>query len=289
MPRTRLTEAEREQRRSADRERIRQAVGQLLDSDGWRRWVKVRARNGLARYSLHNQLLIALQYPDASYVAGFRAFLDLDRCVRKGERSIRILAPVAGARRKDTKADEQPQPDKRPPRIRFRAIAVFDVSQTEPLPGSDPVPLEPPVAPVTGETHGRLLVPLENLAGELGYSVSHQRIDGAADGWCDSKHRRITVNSGLPVNGRVRVLIHEIAHALGVSYEDYGRGDAEVIVDTVTYIVCSSQGLDVSGSSVPYITGWGEEQAGERIERFAGMIDTIARRIETALEPAHVS
>jgi len=289
MPRTRLTEAEREQRRSADRERIRQAVSQLLDSDGWRRWVKVRARNGLARYSLHNQLLIALQNPDATYIAGFRAFLDLDRCVRKGERSIRILAPVAGAGRTDTKADEQPPPVEQPRRTRFRAIAVFDVSQTEPLPGNDPVPLEPPAAPVTGESHRRLLAPLEDLAGELGYSVSHQRIDGAAGGWCDSKHRRITVNGRLPVNAQVRVLVHEIAHALGVSYEDYGRGDAEVIVDTVTYIVCSSQGLDVSRSSVPYVTGWGEKQAGERIEHFAGVIDTIARRIETSLEPAAVS
>jgi N-terminal domain of anti-restriction factor ArdC len=284
MPRTHLTEAEREQRRNQDRERIRQAVGLLLDSDGWRRWVKVRARNGLARYSLHNQLLIALQRPDATYIAGFRAFLDLDRCVRKGERSIRILAPVIGAGRKDANMDEQPRPAEQPRRTRFRAIAVFDVSQTEPLPGTDPLPLEPPAAPVTGETHRRLLAPLEDLAGELGYSVSHQRIDGPADGWCDSERRRITVNSRLPVNGRVRVLIHEVAHALGVSYKDYGRGDAEVIVDTATYIVCSSQGLDVSGSSVPYVTGWGEEQTGERIERFAGVIDTLARRIEAAVE-----
>jgi hypothetical protein len=81
------------------------------------------------------------------------------------------------------------------------------------------------------------------------------------------------------------VLVHELAHALGVGYEDYGRRQAEVIVDTVSYIVCAGRGLDVSASSVPYVTGWGDQHAGETIERFAGVIDQIARRIEAALEP----
>ena len=57
--------------------------------------MRVRSTNGLSRYSFGNQLLIAMQCPDATYVAGFRAFLDLNRCVRKGERAIRILAPMS--------------------------------------------------------------------------------------------------------------------------------------------------------------------------------------------------
>ena len=79
----RRSEQERAQRRQADRERLEQAARALLTSDGWQRWVRVRSRNGLARYSFGNQLLIALQRPDASYVAGFRAFLELNRCVRR--------------------------------------------------------------------------------------------------------------------------------------------------------------------------------------------------------------
>src|ERR1039457_6382615 len=90
-----FTEAERAERRQADRDRLEQAARALLSSEGWQRWVRVRSTNGLSRYSFHNQLLIAMQRPDASYVAGFRAFLDLNRCVRKGERAIRILAPMS--------------------------------------------------------------------------------------------------------------------------------------------------------------------------------------------------
>ena len=98
MSRRTLTDPERTERRKADRERLERAARELLISDGWRRWVKVRSTNGLARYSFANQLVIALQRPDATYVGGFRAFRGLNRCVRKGEQGIRILAsPDASA------------------------------------------------------------------------------------------------------------------------------------------------------------------------------------------------
>ena len=77
---------------------------------------------------------------------------------------------------------------------------------------------------------------------------------------------------------------HEIAHALGLSYREYGRDRAEVLVDTVTHIVCGSVGLDVSDSSVPYIAGWGEDGELDAIRDYAETIDTIARRVEDALQ-----
>jgi len=73
----RLTEAERDERRARDRERLKQACEQLLSSDGWQRWVRARARNGLARYSVSNLCLILLANPHASFVAGFKAWLEL--------------------------------------------------------------------------------------------------------------------------------------------------------------------------------------------------------------------
>ena len=82
---------------------------------------------------------------------------------------------------------------------------------------------------------------------------------------------------------QVRVLVHEIAHALGVGYKDFGRQRAEVLVDTVTYIVCSSVGLDTAESTVPYIAGWGESGELDAIRTYAETIDKIARRIEDAL------
>src|SRR3954468_17627013 len=130
MPnRKRLSDTEREQRRAEDRDRVQQAAQQLLSSEGWQRWVRVRARNGLSRYSLSNQLLIALACPQATFVAGFRAWLELGYCVRKGERAIRIMAPVP-VKDREPDGQEQPGGDVEPrARVLFRAVSVFDVSQ----------------------------------------------------------------------------------------------------------------------------------------------------------------
>jgi hypothetical protein len=78
-----LTEAERDARRRADRERIEQAARDLLTREGWQRWIKIRATNGLARYSLNNELIINMvgagRGITPTYVAGFRAFLVVNR------------------------------------------------------------------------------------------------------------------------------------------------------------------------------------------------------------------
>jgi anti-sigma factor RsiW len=84
----RLTDGERDQRRARDRERLQQACEQLLSSEGWQRWVRARARNGLARYSVPNLCLILLANPRARFVAGFKAWLERGNCVRKGEHAI---------------------------------------------------------------------------------------------------------------------------------------------------------------------------------------------------------
>jgi hypothetical protein len=77
--------------------------------------------------------------------------------------------------------------------------------------------------------------------------------------------------------------VHELAHALGLGYGQYGRDKAEVLVDCVTYVVCSSVGLDVGGESIPYVAGWGEDGALDAIREYAETVDAIARRIEDAL------
>lgn len=280
-----LTDDERAQRRAQDRECLEQAARDLLTSDGWRRWVRVRARNGLARYSLNNQLLIALQAPDAQFVAGFHAWKDLGRHVSKGQRGIRILAPVPLRARE---SDQQPTPESKPatderPRTLFKSVAVFDVSQTEPLPGREPAALEPEREPITGDSHVHLLAPLTALAAQIGFRVEQRVLDGVADGWCDTKAKLIVVNRALPADARVRVLVHEVAHALGIGYAGRGRARAEVMVDCVTYIVCGQLGLDTSGETIPYVAGWGEDGALDAIHADAQTIDEVARQIETAV------
>lgn len=165
----------------------------------------------------------------------------------------------------------------------FKTAFVFELSQTELLPGVEPGPLEPPSEPLSGDSHEHLIAPLQRFAGSLGYLVSFQEIRGSAGGWCDARARGIVIESRASGNAQVRTLIHECAHALGVDYERYSRPQAEVIVDTVTFVVCAGAGLAVDGESIPYVAGWGEDGALEAVSEFAETIDAFARRIEDAV------
>lgn len=276
----RLSEQERAERRRQDRERLQRAARELLSSDGWARWVKTRAM--FHSYSAGNCMLLAMQCHERgiapSRIAGFRTWLKLGRCVRKGEGALRILAPVTVKEREQLTGEEN---EKR--RVFFKTAFVWDLSQTDVLPGVEPVALEPPHQPLSGDSHAHLLAPLCRFAESLGYSVCFEVIDGSAGGWCDPKGKRIVVDAGVPANAQLRTLIHECAHALGIGYERYSRAQAEVMVDAVTLVAASSVGLAVDGETIPYVSGWGEQGALEAVTEFAETIDQVARRIEDVL------
>lgn len=131
------SELERADRRCADRERLRKAAEELLSSEGWARWVRVRA--SFRAYSAGNCMLLAQQCHergmDPQRIAGFNAWLKLGRCVRKGERALRIFAPVT-VKERDKHGQEMGER-----RVFFKTAFVFELSQTEPLPGVEPVAL----------------------------------------------------------------------------------------------------------------------------------------------------
>jgi antirestriction protein ArdC len=269
----RYSDAERAEYRQAKRDEQRAAVEratrELLTSEGWRRWAETRAK--FHNYSLHNSWLIASQRPDATQVAGFRAWQELGRQVRRGEHGIRIFAPVTVKERDEDGAETGER------LTFFRMVSVFDIAQTD----GEPLP-EPPCEPITGDSHECYLEPLKDLARSMGIAVYECEPTSEAQGFYDVKGQRIVISAKLAPNGKVRTLIHELAHAHGVTYKDYARADAEVIVETAATIVCGSLGLDTSGESIPYIAGWGEASDLEAIRAHAAKVDELARRLEAA-------
>jgi hypothetical protein len=188
----RLSDGEREQRRTQDRERLKAAAERLLTSEGWQRWARVRAQGGLARLSLSNQLLVALARPDATFVAGFKAWLKLGYCVRKGEKAIRIVAPMP-IKDRDADGDDETQI-----RVLFKGVSVFDRQQVAPIDGAEQASLEPPCEPLTGDSHAHLLEPLAAFARSFGFDVSFESIRGSAGGSCDRQAKWIVVDAGAP-------------------------------------------------------------------------------------------
>lgn len=262
-----------DQSRDQSRQAIRDAVSLLLNGDDFRRWVSCRAK--FRRYSFGNVLLIASQCPDATAVAGFNAWrTKFGRTVCKGEKAIRIMAPVV-VKKRDEESSEL-----RPAVVGFRGACVFDVSQTD----GEPLPEPPACVHNDGAELGQYLPALEGHARELGYVVYHYRPDGGALGFCDPVGMRIVVSDELSPNARVSTLVHELAHAHGLGYREYGRTECEVIVEAVTAIVLGSLGFDPGSFSVPYIASWARDDEGlAALETFAGVIDATARKIECAL------
>jgi antirestriction protein ArdC len=262
----------RDEQRAERREQVRQAVSQLMSEDGFRTWLEMRSK--FHRYSLHNSLLIALQRPDASNVAGYRAWQDkFGRHVRKGEKGIRILAPV-------TKTEQDNDGNDRRMVVGWRLASVFDVAQTE----GDELPSAPECVLPQGDSLAHHRDALEALGREIGFVVYYYRPPSGAWGFCDPEGRRIVIDSSIAPNAQVSVLVHELAHALGLTYEDMPRGECEAVVESVTMIVLGALGFDTGSFSVPYIAQWAQNEQGlEALECFAGRIDETARRIESAL------
>ncbi len=153
---------------------------------------------------------------------GFKAWLGLGYCVRKGEKAIRIIAPLPVKQRDRTTGEETGETI-----TLFKTVFVFDAQQVEPLPSGEPTPLEPPSRPLTGDSHAHLIAPAVAFAESLGYGVSFEPIASSAGGWCDTKRKQIVVDADGPPNAQLRTLTHEVIHALGVDYEHYVRAQAE--------------------------------------------------------------
>lgn len=285
------SEEERAERRAAEREQMRRAVEALQTSEGWQRWLKVRRH--FHDYSFHNQLMIAMQCPEATRVAGFRKWLEIGHCVRKGEKAIRIWAPCPPSKKAVKQWREAGANPEKEPRTYFRPVPVFDASQVDPLPEfpGGPVPLTPPHEPIAGDGLADRLPPLVEFADSLELEVSIEPVPGAASGYHEPATGRIVVEDVGPefsANAQVSVLVHELAHALVRidRREDDPKLDyasEEVVVESVAYSICASIGLDSGGSAVPYVARWAERAEGDPIESYARLIDRLARRIEAVV------
>jgi antirestriction protein ArdC len=289
MPTPTLTDEERQARREADRQRTGEAVEALRASDGWQQWLRVRAH--FRTYSLTNQLLIAIAMPGATRVAGFKAWLKLGYCVRRGERAvIRIWMPVPPSKKQIAAWHAAgADPDQRP-RTRFRLGPVWDRSQIERLPApAEPVPLDPPIAELEGDTLAWAFPRLEVLTAELGCSLVTEPHPKGRGGCFIPDLQVISLNQNNSPNHQIKTFVHELAHALlrhTTETEDVALSysEEELVVESVALSVVSGLGLDTSGYSIPYIASWSQDEAALAIiETCAEIIDRLAKRIEEAI------
>ena len=177
-----------------------------------------------------------------SYIAGFRAFLHLNRCVRKGETAVHILAPVAVKQRDQHGAETAEK------KVFFRTVPVWDVAMTDPLPGKEPVPLPPPSQPITGDSHQHLIAPLIQHARGLGYTVEIRqlRTTARAAGVTPSASR--SSSPAGPRTARSARLPTSLHMPMGSATRSTGGSRPKSLL-TASRTACSARSASMSGAS----------------------------------------
>ncbi len=231
------------------------------------------------KYSWTNCLLIAMQRPDATHVAGFRAWLGFGRHVRKGEKGIAILAPITSKRKAE--ADQQQQQDDKNTAeqakhlIGFRSTYVFDIAQTD---GQD----LPEFTTVKGNP-AQHLERLRALVGSHSITLDYDASIAPAKGV--SRGGRITLLPNLPAAEEFSTLVHELSH------EKLHRTDRrvettktirETEAEAVAFVVCHAIGLDTNTAAADYIKLYNGDRA--TLSASLQFIQSTAAEILTALE-----
>lgn len=271
-------------------DRLEAGIQALFESEQYKAYLTAMSK--FHNYSFNNALLIAMQKPDASLVAGFGKWRDdFERHVKKGEKGIKILAPSPYKVKKQMEkidpatqnpvigADGKPVIEEREIEIpAFRVVTVFDVSQTE---GKE-IP-DIAVSELTGsvELYQNFFAALEKASP---VPIAFENIEGGAHGYYHLEEKRIAIDEGMSELQTLKTAIHEIAHAklhaidkdapATEQAERLDRRTREVQAESVAYAVCQHYGLDTSDYSFGYVAGW---SSGRELSELKASLETIRK------------
>lgn len=257
-------------------DKLEEGIEDVRTSEGWAKWLTFQA--SLYRYSWNNTMLIAAQCPGASIVMGYRKWQAQGRQVHKGEKALKILAP--SFRKVKVENTETGEVTEESRLMYFRAVSVFDVSQTE----GDELPA--PCKQLEGGDES-LFDALKAQSEKRGVPVRLESIPSAANGYYDCIGKFIAVEESNAPAQRAKTLAHEIAHSMlhsDLSRDEQSRGDRELEAESVAFIVCQHFGLDTSGYSFGYVAHWKGDEAVKGLKASANRIAKAAKTIIEALE-----
>ena len=268
-------------------DKLERGLTELFNSDSYKNYLSTMSK--FHNYSFNNTLLIAMQKPEASLVAGYKAWQkNFDRHVNKGEKAIRILAPAPYKIKEERDQvdpvtqeimlDRDGNPQKEEVEITipaFRAVSVFDVSQTD----GKPIPeLEAKELLSDVEGYQDMIHAVEAVSP---VPIEMEEIAGESKGYFDREARRIAVQENMSESQTLKTMIHEVAHSMlhnkEVEQDEQVRKDRntkEVEAESIAYTVCQHFGVDTSEYSFGYIAGW---SSGRDTKELKSAMDTIRR------------
>ena len=268
-------------------DRLEQGIAELFDSERYKEYLKVMSK--FHNYSFRNTVLIAMQKPDASLVAGFSAWKNnFERNVMRGQKGIKIIAPSPYKIKQEMQKidphtqkpiigkDGKPVTEEKEITIpAYKVVSVFDVSQTE---GKELPDIA--VDELTGDVdrYKDFFAALEKTSP---VPIAFENIEGGSHGYYHLEDKRIAINEGMSELQTLKTAIHEIAHAklhdidLNAPKDEQPRVDRrtrEVEAESVAYTVCQHYGLDTSDYSFGYVAGW---SSGRELSELKSSLETI--------------
>lgn len=267
--------------------KLEEGVKDMLTSENYTEYLKVMSQ--FHDYSFNNTMLIAMQKPEATLVAGYQAWQKkFERHVKKGEKGIQIIAPAPIRKKEEVekidpvtnepvlKENGQPETEIITHVIpRFRVATVFDVSQTD----GKPLP-EFAVEDLTAsvENYEAFMKAITDVSP---VPIRFDEIEGEAHGYYHLVDKEIVIQEGMSEGQTMKTAIHEVSHAKlhdretmeeqGVQKDKLTR---EVEAESIAYCVCQYFGLDTSEYSFPYIGSW---SSGKDMKELRASMDTIRK------------
>lgn len=276
---------DRKQQMKEITERLEQGVKDIFTSEMYTTYLRTMAK--FHNYSFNNTLLIAMQRPDATLVAGFNAWKNkFNRYVKKGEKGIQIIAPApikeVGEREKIDKdtglavLNENGEPEMERVEYvipRFRLTTVFDISQTD----GEPIPsLEVNELTASVKDYALLTAAIEQVSP---VPMRFDEIKGDAKGYYSDADKEICIQVGMGESQTIKTMIHEVAHAMLHNSdfmkqrgEEKDRLTKETEAESIAFTVCSALGIDTSDYSFPYVASWA---SGKEMKELKDSMDTI--------------
>ena len=277
-------------------DKLEQGIKELFESERFKEYLRTMSK--FYNYSFNNTLLIAMQKPEATYVAGYTSWQrNFDRQVMKGEKGIKILAP---APYKAQEEREKIDPLTKKPMIgadgkavtetvevlrpAFKVVSVFDVSQTD---GKELPDIIVDELKGTVENYEAFF---DALRQESPVPISFEDIPGGAKGFFSPVESRIAIQEGMSEIQTVKTAIHEIAHAKlhavkpdekAAPEDKKDRHTKEVEAESVAYTVCQRYGIETSDYSFGYIAGW---SSGKETKELKSSLDTIRKTAAEMIE-----
>lgn len=277
-------------------DKLEQGIKELFESERFKEYLRTMSK--FYNYSFNNTLLIAMQKPEATYVAGYTSWQrNFDRQVMKGEKGIKILAP---APYKAQEEREKIDPLTKKPMIdadgkavtetvevlrpAFKVVSVFDVSQTD---GKELPDIVVDELKGTVENYEAFF---DALKQESPVPISFEDIPGGAKGFFSPVESRIAIQEGMSEIQTVKTAIHEIAHAKlhavkpdekAAPEDKKDRHTKEVEAESVAYTVCQRYGIETSDYSFGYIAGW---SSGKETKELKSSLDTIRKTAAEMIE-----